>query len=443
MSSRVAPLTTKAVNSISNTGFLNVWEGAVRSGKTVASSLAWIAYVDQSDERFFIMSGKTIAALYRNVIGGEFGMLSMLGTMGEYKVDREGNRILLIYSAKGKKICYCFGANDERSYSVLRGITAGGWYADEVSLQPRSFIEEAFRRTIVSNDRKHFWTLNPETPSHFIYTDFLDKYEEEELPGFYLWQFSLDDNLAMPEERKEELKSQFSGIFYDRYILGKRTMAAGAIYPMFNEHNLYDDSTRPYQLDLKSVQYISLDYGTTNPLHALKIRDDGTRYWVDDEYRYDSQSDEAMKTGQGQMTDSQYADALTAWAGGFCLMIIDPSAGSFKAEMRLRGWPVQDADNDVENGIRVTANLFSNRILMIHKRCKHLIRELNGYIYDEKQALKGIEAPLKLRDHGPDALRYFNFTVVPDYRSGFNKKTKKAYESSRSANDLINQFGRI
>lgn len=416
---RVKPLSQKAINSIANTGYLNVWEGAVRSAKTVASSLAWIMYVYNSPERFFIMSGKTIATLYRNVISGDFGMMAMLGSQGEYKTDREGNRTLLIKSPNGLKTCYCFGANDERSYGTLRGVTAGGWYADEVNLHPRSFIEEAFRRTIVSSDRKNFWTLNPDNPHHWIYTDYIDRYEEEKLKGFYLWFFTLDDNLAISEERKDELRAQYKGIFYRRYILGERCIAEGSIYDMFSDGNLYDDAQRPYQLELISSRTIAIDYGTTNPFVALDIYDDGKTIWVDNEYRWDSRKELKQKT------DMQYGDAVMDFMGErYCDMVIDPSAASFKVEMRNRFCLTTDADNDVINGIRAVSNLLGSRQIRIHReRCKGLVGEMRAYAWDETAALRGVEQPVKQLDHGPDALRYYVNTKIPAWRTGVERNS--------------------
>jgi len=416
---RVKPLTKKAINSIKKTGYLTCWEGAVRSGKTVASCLAWVGYVAQSKERYFIMSGKTIATLYRNVIGGEFGLLSILGAAGEYKVDREGNRILLIHTGKETKTCYCFGANDERSYQTLRGLTAGGWYADEVNLHPRSFIEEAFRRTIVSSDRKNMWTLNPDNPYHFIYVDFIDKYEKEELAGFYLWHFTLDDNNAIPPERKEELKKQYSGIFYRRYILGERCLAEGVVYDMFNEDNIYDDHTKPSNLEHLTQRTIAVDYGTTNPCVFLDIYDDGETIWVDNEYRWDSR--ETMQ----QKTDSQYGEDMVGFMGNDyqCEIVVDPSAASFKAELQNRLFYVTPADNDVSNGIRVVSTMLSNRLIKIHRdRCAGLIQEMRVYAWDEKAAKRGEEKPVKQLDHGPDALRYYCYTKLPSWRTGIEKE---------------------
>jgi PBSX family phage terminase large subunit len=393
-----------------------VWEGAIRSSKTVVSALAWIAYVSSSPERYFIMSGKTIAALYRNVIGGDFGLIAILGSQATYKVDREGNRVLVIHTENGDKFCYCFGANDDRSFTTLRGLTAGGWYADEVNLHARSFVEEALKRTVVSSDRKHLWTLNPDNPYHWIYTDFIDKYEQEELPGFFLWHFTLDDNNAITPERKEELKAQHTGIFYRRYILGERCLAEGVIYDMFSEENQYDDNDRPEALELFSTRTIAVDYGTTNPCVFLEIYDDGETLWVDNEYRWDS------KEQMSQKTDSQYADDMAVFMGeNHCEIVCDPSAASFIIELCNRGFYVTGADNDVIDGIRFVSTLIKKRLIRVHKRCTGLIKEISVYSWDIKASQRGKEEPIKQMDHGCDALRYHVKTKLPDWRTGENK----------------------
>lgn len=410
---RVKPLTQKAINSITNTGYLNVWEGAVRSSKTVCSEIAWGLYLFNSPESVFIMSGKTIATLYKNVIGGEFGLLALFGNRARYYTDREGNRVFSLEGKTGTKICYCASGYDEKSFQRIRGLTAGGWYADEINLQPRSFIEECFRRTIVSQDRKHFWTLNPDNPNHFIYKDFIDKYEEEGLEGFYLWKFYLDDNLAIPEERKEELKKQYSGVFYRRYILGERCLAEGLVYDMWKEEYIYDtpiDSA----LKKKCIHYVAVDYGTNNPCRFLDIYDDGETIYVDNEYSWDARKE------QHQKTDEEYVRAMME----FChnrqdpIIVIDPSALSFKTALIQKGFAVKDGKNDVLDGIRVVSTLLANGKVRICKRCEEIIDEFNSYRWDEKFANKGEERVVKEKDHSLDAFRYFAYTCVAKYRRG-------------------------
>lgn len=412
------PLNQKAINSIINTGYLNVWEGSVRSSKTVSCDIAFILYMYFSPDNYFIMSGKTIAALYKNCIGGDYGMLGLFRGYVRYVRDSEGNRMVILKGHDNNiKTAYCFGAYDESSYETLRGLTAGGWMADEVNLHPKSFIDEAFRRTIVSNDRKHFWTLNPDNPYHFIYSDYIDKYQKEKLPGFYLWFFNLDDNPSLTEERKNELKSQYSGLFYRRYILGERCIAEGAIYDMFDNRNKYSVGQRPDFSLRYFTKYIAIDYGTTNPCVFLEIYDNGEITYVDREYYWDS------KKTQRQKTDEEYCDDLELFIKNSdsdespeC--ILDPSAESFSVALKKRGIYVTDANNEVENGIRRVATLLGNKTLKINERCVNTIREITTYSWDEKKSLVGEEKPIKQNDHTCDALRYMVNTRIPTWRVG-------------------------
>lgn len=417
---KLLPLNQKSINSIMYTDYLQVWEGAVRSSKTVSASIAFILYVYMSKENFFIMSGKTVATLYKNVISGDFGLLQLFYGIVKYTRNSEGTRILSLKGKDGKdKIIYNFGANDERSYQSLRGITAGGWFADEINMHPKSFVEEALRRTIVSSDRKIFWTLNPDSPYHWIYTEYIDKYQQEELKGFRLWFFTLDDNPALTEQRKEELKKQYSGIFYRRYILGERCIAEGVIYDMFDEKNRYDESDNIDFTNRYFDKYIAVDYGTTNPCVFLEIYDNGKETYVEREYYWDS------KKRQRQKTDEEYCDDMALFLQNSINpnkepeIIIDPSAESFTVALKKRGYFVTDADNEVENGIRRVATLLGNKTLKINNKCINTINELRTYSWNEKKAEeRGKEEPNKQNDHTCDALRYAVNTRIPKWRVG-------------------------
>ena len=95
---------------------------------------------------------------------------------------------------------------------------------------------------------------------------------------------------------------------------------------------------------------------------------------------------------------------------------MDPSAASFIAALRRRGLYVIPADNEVLDGIRRTATQIKQGKLLIHKRnCAGLLGELGTYLWDEKSCKLGVDKPLKERDHGPDALRYF-VNSLPDWR---------------------------
>lgn len=70
---------------------------------------------------------------------------------------------------------------------------------------------------------------------------------------------------------------------------------------------------------------------------------------------------------------------------------------------------MRQAENDVLNGIRVTACLLSAGKMQIDRSCKDSLREFGSYRWDEK---KHYDAVLKEHDHAMDDTRYFAATVL-------------------------------
>lgn len=400
------PLSPKARASIKADGWMTVWEGAIRSGKTVASLIAWLAYVCRSRESVFFMSGKTYSSLVRNTILGDFGLLELGGGLVKFKKDLSGAAVLSI----GYKTIYLFGACDDAAYTRVKGLTAGGWYADEVATHPQSFIVEALARTAVSTDRRIFWTLNPTVPNHYIYKSFLDVWEEAHVEGYRRYHFTLDDNLAMPPERRAELELQYTGRYRIMYILGLRSAAEGVVYDMFSrKRHVY--SGNPYAPLTGAFQrYIACDYGTINPCVFLECQlCDGIVY-VTRELRWDSRKEMRQKT------DNDYIADMRGFIGDAsetdCQIIVDPSAASFITALKMEGYFVLNGKNDVIAGIRLVCSLLSQNRIRIHESCTGLIGEMESYIWDERASQNGLEKPVKTNDHAPDALRYFCMTGI-------------------------------
>lgn len=401
------PLSPKARASIAAKGWMTVWEGAIRSGKTVASIIAWLMYVQNSTEKVFFMSGKTWGSLIRNVIDGEYGLLALGAPYVTMTKDRTGSSVIIL----GDKKIHLFGASDDGAYMRLKGLTAGGWYADEVATHPESFIVEALARTAVSSDRRMFWTLNPTFPSHYIYSKFLDRWEGT--PGYRRYHFTLDDNLAMTAERKAELARQYTGRYKSIYILGERVAATGVIYDMFDRTKCVFSGSPPENLS-DCPKVIACDYGTVNPCVFLEctISETGMIY-VLREYRWDS------RTKMSQKTDAAYVKDMVAFIGeaSSCdhVIVVDPSAVSFITALQVEGFFVKPANNDVLSGIMKLSSIIGKGRLKIHESCTGLIAEMEGYAWDEKSINGGAEKPLKVRDHGPDALRYYINTCLSSW----------------------------
>lgn len=405
-------------------------DGAIRSGKTVSMSLSFVMWAMSSfDGMNFAMCGKTIGSFRRNVLTSLKLMLRSRGyQVKDHLAGDQPNMVEI--SRKGvTNYFYVFGGKDERSQDLIQGITLAGVFFDEVALMPESFVNQATGRCSVKGS-KYWFNCNPAGPMHWFKVGWINKSigylgkkkaeelraSNKEVKNILYLHFTMEDNLSLDEEIKKRYRSMYAGVFFLRYIKGLWAVAEGLIYTMFTKSaNIYNDETRPKGLEYLSTRIVALDYGTTNPCVFLDIYDDGETIWVDREYRWDSRVEK-----EGQKTDSQYGDDMVAFMGDNpdlqCEIVADPSAASFTAELRGRGYIVKPADNEVLDGIRVVAALFQSGKIKVHERCAGLITELRSYVWDDKAAQHGDEKPVKQLDHGPDALRYYCMTKLPKWR---------------------------
>lgn len=96
---------------------------------------------------------------------------------------------------------------------------------------------------------------------------------------------------------------------------------------------------------------------------------------------------------------------------------VDSSAAELRRRLADKGIVNGGATHRIEDGIKVVRRFICDgqdvRLLKIHPRCKHLIRELQSYRYDDRSSVvvSGERKPLKRDDHCTDALRYllYNF----------------------------------
>lgn len=395
-------------------------DGAIRSGKTVSMSLSYTMWsMANYDGQNFIMAGKTISSFKRNVLQNLKLMLTSRGYHWIYHISGDFPNMLEVSRNGRTNYFYIFGGKDEGSQDLVQGITAAGAFFDEVALMPESFVNQATARCSVEGATWWF-NCNPAGPMHWFKLEWIDKRIKKRL--LYL-HFTMDDNLSLSEKVKEKYRAMYAGVFYLRYIKGLWAVAEGLIYTMLTDDNLYTDQERPVALKNTAMKAITVDYGTTNPCVFLEVWDDGQTIWIDQEYRWDSRSEEARRSANPQRTDAQYADDMTEFMGmepqNQCMVVVDPSAASFITELRSRGLYVKPANNEVADGIRVVGSLLAKRNIRINKdNCKGLISEMQSYVWDDKAAERGEEKPVKQKDHGPDALRYYCYTVLPKWRIG-------------------------
>jgi PBSX family phage terminase large subunit len=378
---------------------INILEGSVRSGKTIAMMLKWFRYITQGPKGLLVMTGVSKDTIYDNVLR------DMFDTLGEadYSYNRQTGD-LRIFERNIKVI----GAKDEGSEKYLRGKTLAGAYCDELSLMPEKFFKQLLNRLSIKG-AKLYGTTNPDSPYHYLYKEYIDDKEKLASGMVKDYHFMLDDNPNLDEEYKTFIRSAYTGFWYLRMIEGKWVIAEGAIYDMWDKDlNTFSNDDLPPGFKSIAQRYISIDYGATNPTVFLDIWDDGDTVWILNEYYHDSKK-------LGQKENSQYVDDLIKFIDNDYprAVIVDPSAASFKTSMRAKGLRIKDADNEVLEGIRMMATMIGTRKLRVHKKnCPNFLEEVAGYVWDEKAAMNGIEKPIKEKEHALDAGRYYVKAVI-------------------------------
>lgn len=362
--------------------------GATRSGKTYLD-FKWIIPLRIREragkDGLAVILGVTKSTIERNVLEPMRNLYGdkLVGTISS-------DNTAWIFGEK----CYCLGAEKVSQVSKIRGASIKYCYGDEVA----DWSEEVFALLKSRLDKEYSCfdgTYNPQYPNHWL-KKFLDSNAD-----IFSQVYTIDDNPFLPPSFVENLKKEYAGtVFYDRYILGKWTLAEGLVYPMFGDSCIVQDipDTGDY--------YISIDYGTHNPFSAglwCVTKTDAVRIG---EYYYCGREERKEKTPE------EYYSEVKRLAGGRDIkcLIVDPSADAFIATVKKHHeFKVRGAVNDVLPGIQTTAEMIASGKLKIHESCEDAIREFGLYRWDEKAESDRV---VKENDHAMDEVRYMVMTVL-------------------------------
>lgn len=362
--------------------------GATRSGKTYLD-FKWIIPLRirerSGKDGLAVILGVTKSTIERNVLEPMRNLYGdkLVGTISS-------DNTAWIFGEK----CYCLGAEKVSQVSKIRGASIKYCYGDEVA----DWSEEVFALLKSRLDKEYSCfdgTYNPQYPNHWL-KRFLDSDAD-----IFSQVYTIDDNPFLPPSFVENLKKEYAGtVFYDRYILGKWTLAEGLVYSMFGDSCIVQDipDTGDY--------YISIDYGTHNPFSAGLWCVTKTEAVRIGEYYYCGREERKEKTPEEYYSEVK---RLAGWRDIKCL-IVDPSADAFIATVKKHHeFKVRGAVNDVLPGIQTTAEMIASGKVKIHESCEDAIREFGLYRWDEKAESDRV---VKENDHAMDEIRYMVMTVL-------------------------------
>ncbi|MEV5472974.1 PBSX family phage terminase large subunit [Streptomyces sp. NPDC052207] len=419
---------------------ISIYEGSVRSAKTITSLIDWMDFVRNGPRGNLLMAGKTTRTIRDNCIEE---LVKMVGP--QLCSYNQGKGVLTLF---GRRIIVASG-NDESSKDKIRGLTLVGAYCDELSTMPESFFSMLTSR-MSEADPRLIGTSNPDSSNHWLKKNYLDKAQvhltrtgevkdlSSELDLARL-TFVIDDNPTLTPTYVQQRKAEYSGLLYKRLILGEWCVAEGAVFSMFDE-DLHVVDEMPFIVDWIGT---GIDVGHAVPFAAvlLGLGEDGRLYFTG-EHRYDPNA----KENQGiSKANSQLSPEYLNWLRTYRkphgsrfspqtgvqprYHVADSAARDFREQLHMdlrrlgsRYGSLQLATKDVLPGINWMASLLQQDVLKIHRSCTGLIEEISSYVWDPKATAEGEDKPLKQDDHSIDAARYVLFTLRQKYRRRINFK---------------------
>lgn len=233
----------------------NVKCGATRSGKTYLDYYMIPKRIRslKDEDGLVMLIGNTKGTLQRNIIEP----LQNIWTPSLVSDIKADNTAIMF----GQKV-HCLGGDKISQVDKLRGSGIKYCYGDEVV----TWDENVFQMLKSRMDKSYSifdGTCNPEYPQHW-FKEFIDSDAD-----IFLQNYTIYDNEFLSPAIVKALEQEYAGsVFFDRYILGKWTLAEGLIYEVFASN------TNDYLVDRKDLPplaFIScgIDFGGNGSNHAF------------------------------------------------------------------------------------------------------------------------------------------------------------------------------
>lgn len=407
-----------------------ICDGAIRSGKTVFMMLS---FVDDAMRRYnnqrFGICGKTVDSTVKNII---MPYLGLTYAQDKYRIQwRRSDKLLVVSDGEHTNYFEVFGGKDESSFMLIQGRTLAGVLMDEVALMPRSFVEQALARCSVPGSKLWF-NCNPESPNHWFYKEWICKLEAHNALRLH---FALEDNPALDKKIIERYKASFTGVFYNRYILGEWCIAEGLIYELFANQKadfVIDDVAQwktKNQTSFSTVTF-GVDFGgsgSATKFQATGITPDGTVVALDEEYidhrkkNIDPDTLNRLYSAFVKRVTDKYGGGQTRADSAEQILIRGLAHTAQRDGLRTQ---VKNAlKMPINERIKLTLLLMAQGRFFVSNDCPHLIDALSTAIYDPK---KMDDERLDDGTTDIDSLDAFEYSIEPYYKqleaAGFRRR---------------------
>ncbi len=347
----------------------------------------------QEQQRQLGASGLVVAPykiLKRTTMPAFLSLFQQKGQMGEWESKQDG-----IWRFYEGGLVYFASADTPES---IEGAHVHWAWSDECG--QRQFPKqswEALQRRVRFHSGRILGTTTPYVLGWL--KDLWDSSKQGERPDVEFIQFSSAANPRFPKEEFERARKTLPEWQFRMFYLGEWDRPSGLVY-----RDVTDDHWVPLPEGWEEwPRYAGLDFGYNNPTAVLygAMSPDDVLYIFDEYY-------ESGRTDADNARAAQEQNITRAWG--------DPSSPEAIEEFRRRGWAIRGCErHDPKAGItEVIERIRTSRLRFARRRFEHLPREMDSYVWDERQPDK----PVKEKDHLMDCLRYLCWGLRKPRRVG-------------------------
>ncbi|MCI8594108.1 MAG: PBSX family phage terminase large subunit [Oscillospiraceae bacterium] len=378
---------------------INLLDGSVRSGKTWIALVLWAFWVASMPENgVYLMAAKTLMSLKRNCL--EL-LQSLVGEKNfTYSLQKKDGKLF------GRKV-YLEGGCDTRAESKIRGMTLQGALCDELTLFPEDFFTMLLSRLSLPGARL-FATTNPDNPRHWLMRNYLNRQEKLDM---LVCSFHMEDNPMLDQSYVEALKKEYTGVYYERFILGRWVAAEGAIYQSFARNPEPFLMDRPEGNDYRTwagdVDFISIgvDFGGNRSLTtfvATAVHRNFTKLTVLSDYHIEGTKGDI----DGERVNQEFLGFVhrlsSAWPGlniRYCFADSEAQylINGLRKACGRAGLPLKVCDcakNPIKERIRCTETLLNTGRMKIMRPCGLVVDGLRNAMWDKTAAEQGKDVRL-------------------------------------------------
>ncbi len=348
-------------------------QGSTRSGKTYSISQILALYIPHKEKVTISVVSPSLPHLKR---GARRDILQILEDAGIYS-DEAFNKTDNVYHYPNGSYIEFFGAEDS---GKVRGPGRDILYINEANLLPHSIYQQLALRT----KQTIFLDFNPVDEASWVY-------EVADRPNNKLIHSTYKNNPFLPKEQVQEIESlkDADENMWKVFGLGERGKSQEVIYTHWKQGPFRDDSEVVY----------GLDFGYSVPTALIKVGFKDNQTFAH-EMIYESRLTTSDLIERMKVLDIRKSDEI------FC----DAAEPKTIEELVRAGYNAKPAEKDVYAGIQKV----KSQPLTITPESTNLIKEIRSYKWktDKDGKVHPDESPVKMWDHGCDAMRYAIFTKL-------------------------------